>query len=243
MTQLEAAATLDLWQAADGRPPVERALVLAAGDVEEPAALAWLTLGSRDARLLELHAALGGRLLDAAAPCPACGELAEFSVDPAELAAVEDRAADPGPIEADGFVVSWRPLDSGDLAAATDAGDATSAESVLLSRCVLAATGPDGEVTATDLPERVLDALESALLAADPLSEVLAGVECPACGTEFVVDVDVAGFVWAELRARALALLREVHVLARAYGWTEREVLALGDRRRAAYLELAEALA
>jgi hypothetical protein len=34
-----------------------------------------------------------------------------------------------------------------------------------------------------------------------------------------------------------------VHVLARAYGWTESEVLALGERRRAAYLELAEELA
>jgi hypothetical protein len=32
-----------------------------------------------------------------------------------------------------------------------------------------------------------------------------------------------------------------VDALARAYGWTETEVLALGDRRRAAYLELAEA--
>jgi hypothetical protein len=201
-----------------------------------------LSLGRLDARLLGLPASLGGRLLDAAAPCPACGELAEFSVDPAELAAVEDPAAVHSPVEADGFIVEWRPLDSADLAAAAEAGDAASAERALLSRCVLAATGPDGQVAACDLPEGVIDALERALLVADPLSEVLAGVVCPACGTEFVVDVDVAGFVWAELRARAGSLLREVHVLARAYGWTEDEVLALGDRRRAAYLELAEEL-
>ena len=36
--------------------------------------------------------------------------------------------------------------------------------------------------------------------------------------------------------ARARRLLREVDVLARAYGWTEPEVLALDDARRAAYL-------
>ena len=66
---------------------------------------------------------------------------------------------------------------------------------------------------------------------------------CPACRTEFAVDLDIAGFVWAELRARAQRLLREVHVLALAYGWTEDEVLALGERRRAAYLELTEELA
>jgi hypothetical protein len=45
--------------------------------------------------------------------------------------------------------------------------------------------------------------------------------------------------VWTELRAHARRLLREVDVLARAYGWTEPDVLALDERRRAAYLELA----
>jgi len=28
-----------------------------------------------------------------------------------------------------------------------------------------------------------------------------------------------------------------VHALARTYGWSEREILALGDARRQAYLE------
>lgn len=240
MGQLEAAATLDLWQAAEGCRPVERALVLAAGGGEQPDELARLPLGQRDARLLGLHAALGGRLLEATAPCPACGEPAEFSVDPAELRADGDTAAAPASIQVDGFVVSWRPLDSGDVLAAAEAGDAAAAERVLLSRCVTAASGPGGEVAATELPAGVSAALERALEEADPLSEVLAEVSCPACGTAFVADLDVARFVWAELRARAGSLLREVHALARAYGWSEREVLALDERRRAAYLELAE---
>jgi hypothetical protein len=34
-------------------------------------------------------------------------------------------------------------------------------------------------------------------------------------------------------------LLDEVHVLARAYGWNEREILGLSAARRAAYLERA----
>jgi hypothetical protein len=41
--------------------------------------------------------------------------------------------------------------------------------------------------------------------------------------------------------ARARALLAEVHSLARAYGWTEPEILALSPQRRAAYLEMAGA--
>ena len=74
---------------------------------------------------------------------------------------------------------------------------------------------------------------------ADPLAEVLVDVACPACGTAFVADLDVGGFVWAELRARRSGCCARSTSLARAYGWTEAEVLALDDARRAAYLELA----
>ncbi|HEX2516118.1 MAG TPA: phage baseplate protein, partial [Chloroflexota bacterium] len=37
---------------------------------------------------------------------------------------------------------------------------------------------------------------------------------------------------------RARRLLREVHTLARAYGWREAEILALPGRRRQTYLDL-----
>ncbi len=237
---LSPTATLDLWQAADGRPPAERSLVLAASGGEggeEPGVLERLPLGRRDARLLALHAALGGREFEATAPCPACGELAEFSVDPDGLPGADVEA--PTPLELAGFSVSWRPPDSADVVAAAAAGDAAAAERVLLARCVLAATGPDGEVAGPDLPEDVREALGRAMAEADPLGEVLVDVACPACETVFVADLDVAGFVWAELRVRARSLLHEVDTLARAYGWTEPEVLALAEPRRAAYLELA----
>jgi hypothetical protein len=236
---LSPTATLDLWQAADRRPQVARALVLASAGGEEPDELERLPLGRRDARLIALHAALGGRAFDATAPCPGCGALAEFSVDPDALPSGED---EPGPfalLELGGFSVAWRPLDSADAAAAAATGDAAAAERELLARCVVAASGPDGEVAGPDLPEHVRGALEHALAEADPLAEVLVDVACPACGAAFAADLDLAGFVWAELAARARSLLRDVDALARTYGWTEPEVLALGERRRAAYLELA----
>jgi hypothetical protein len=47
----------------------------------------------------------------------------------------------------------------------------------------------------------------------------------------------VAAFVWEEIEACAARLLDDVHVLARAYGWSERAILALPEMRRAAYLE------
>jgi len=239
---LSPAATLDLWADAERRGPVERTLVLAAAggdDGASPAELARLPLGRRDGRLLSLHGALGGRTLEATAACPACGEQAEFAVAAGELAARAGEGAPPAPVEADGFVVTWRPPDSSDLAAAGEASDAAAAERVLLSRCVLAARGPHGEVDGIAVPPGVRAAMAQAMAEADPLAEVLVDVECPACGAAFVADLDLGGFVWSELRAHAQRLLRDVDVLARLYGWTEPDVLALDDARRAAYLELA----
>jgi hypothetical protein len=227
---LSAAATLDLWQSAEELTDVERPVALAAAASGEPIEdLARLPLGQRDARVLELHAALAGQELEATAPCPACGEPAEFAVDVPGLLARDRSRAEPQPLEAGGVVVIWRPPDSLDAAAAAEAVDQAAAERVLLSRCVAS-----NELTAEQR------AAVAALMAdSDPLAEIFAEVTCPSCATRFIADLDLGSFVWAELRARAVRVLRDVGTLARAYGWTEAEVLALDERRRIAYLELA----
>jgi predicted RNA-binding Zn-ribbon protein involved in translation (DUF1610 family) len=217
-----------VWEEANALRPVERALALASLEGEDADAVARLPLGRRDARLLRVHAALSGTALEATASCPHCGEAAEFALDVDELLARADDAVAPEPVDVGGRRISWRLADSRDVLAAAEAVDVDAAERVLLERCV-----EEGE------SEEVRSAVTTAMAEADPLAEVLVDLACPACGEPFVADVDVPRFVWAEVRARALGLLRDVDALARAYGWTEAEVLALGDSRRGAYLELA----
>jgi hypothetical protein len=238
---LSAAAALDLWERAEPLAPHERALALAR--LAEPTAaageLARLPLGRRDALLLRLRAQLAGPALQATAPCPRCGEELELSIDVDALLARQGQWAPPAPVELDGFVVSWRSPTSEDVAAAAVAGDAASAERVLLARCVTAANSPAGAMEPAALPEVVRAAVADAMAAADPLAEVLLELGCPACTAAVVVELDLAGFVWAELGARTRRLLRDVDVLARTYGWSEAEVLALGEQRRGAYVRLA----
>ena len=242
MTQLSALSTLDLWERAQDQTEVRRALVLAeaGGPPAGPAELERLPLGRRDARLLELYRALGCSALEATASCPSCSETVEFEADAVALLESASRGAAPAQVERHGFTVVWRLPDSLDLEAAEAGGDVESAERALLERCVLSATGPGGPVEPGDLPSEVREAVAGAMAEADPLAEVLVDVSCPACGAGFVADLSVAAFVWAELRATADRVVREVDVLARAYGWTEPEVLALGEWRRAAYLALAQ---
>ena len=220
MGELSGAATLELWDAAHTLRPVERAVVLACADGENADDVATLPLGRRDARLLELHVSIAGPSLEATASCPRCGEGAEFELDVATLLA---REAEATPVQE-----GWRSPTSRDLEAAADAPDAAEAERVLLERCA-------GDA---ELSEEARRAVAAAMAEADPLAEVLVDLACPACEETFVADLDVAAFVWAEVRAAALRLLRDVDTLARAYGWTEAEVLALGDARRQAYLDL-----
>jgi hypothetical protein len=233
LPELSAAATLELWDAARSLPPVERAVVLAHVDGADADEVARLPIGRRDARLLGVHTALGGAALEATAACPHCGAAAEFALDVDALLARADEAHEPEPLVVDGERLSWRSPDSRDLAASSVAADAAEAERVLLERCV-------GVAQLTDEQRR---AVTAAMTAADPLAEVLVDMACPACGETFVADLDVSQFVWSEVRARALGLLRDVDALARAYGWSEEQVLALGDARRSAYLELVEGAA
>ena len=45
-------------------------------------------------------------------------------------------------------------------------------------------------------------------------------------------------FLWTEIEAWAWRMLSDVHTLARAYGWGERDILALSPTRRQFYLEM-----
>lgn len=135
----------------------------------------------------------------------------------------------------DGCSLVWRPPTPADVLAAAAEPEP---EAALWRRC-LRVTGPDGPLDPLTLDETTRAAVEAAMAEADPLAMLLVAVSCPSCGVDFEADVDPGAFVWAEVEAAAVRLLHDVDLLARAYGWTEQDVLALSDPRRAAYARLA----
>jgi hypothetical protein len=239
---LSAAEVLRAWEAGLDQHPLDRALTLLAA--AEPRAgraeLASLSVAERDRRLLRLRAATLGPLLSAFTACPRCGERLEFSMDTADLAAPGDDAGGPWEAEGGGVRLRFRLPDSRDLAAAARAGHVEGARRLLAARCVVGAWSDAGAVEPDDLPEEALHAMADAMATVAPEAEVSLSVACAACGEAWECLLDVAAFFWAELSARARRLLREVDVLARAYHWSEAEILALTPRRRRAYLEMAE---
>lgn len=245
MRALEAAETLTVWERAGAAPPAQRptALLAAAravgvflgvpvGDV------AALPIGQRDALLLRLYAATFADRLDGLTHCPACGTAVELTTSCETLLAEQARAESPAPVSADGYTVHWRPPAGEDLIAVAGAADATAGAALLLARCVLEARNGTGPVRAADLPAPVRERVAEAMAAADPLAEVVFTLDCPQCSERWESQLDVGAFVWTRLRGHADRLLREVDLLARAYGWPEAEILELSAPRRAAYLRL-----
>lgn len=92
-----------------------------------------------------------------------------------------------------------------------------------------------GEAGVEDQP-----ALAEAIAAQDPLVDVSVSCRCPVCGSENEHTIDLEGHALSRLAKLQHELLREVHLFASHYGWTESEVLAVAPARRARYLELIE---
>ena len=80
--------------------------------------------------------------------------------------------------------------------------------------------------------------LESRMAQADPQANIQLALGCPACGHSWLALFDIVGFFWREIDTWARRVLRDIHTLALAYGWSEAEILALSPWRRQFYLEM-----
>jgi hypothetical protein len=152
-----------------------------------------------------------------------------------------DSAAGPAgnSLQADGWALTFRCPTSGDLLAAQSAGGADrAAERTVLERCVLSACHQGKSTFPAEIPEHVLSLLPERMTAWRPGTDVDVALRCPRCDERWASGFDVGGYVWIEIAAAAQRLLWEIHLLARTYGWTEAEILALPANRRRTYLEM-----
>jgi hypothetical protein len=196
-----------------------------------------LSAGDRVALLIELRRLVAGDEMPCVLDCPwsDCGERLEVELDAAELVAEAAGGGPGGKLDFGGERLAFRlPTGADEERAARTAleADPEVAARELMGACLV--DPPDS------LPTGLEDALGAAVAQADPHVEITLALSCPACGRESEVELDVASYLWCELEMRLARLDREVHLLASHYGWSEAEILALGERRRARYIELVE---
>lgn len=237
---LSADQVLRAWEQSRDIPPPQQALhILSCAGVAEPGAL---TIGQRDAALLRLRADSFGPTLWMRIPCPHCGTLVRAAVEVADIeASGREAIAPPGGtrhIDQDGWHLTYRLPTASDMAAISHCADAPAAQALLLRNCVLRAHHDDADTDPATMPPALRDALSTAIEAWEPLAETALAIQCGACSHAWHAVLEIAAFLHEELADTALRLVREVDELARRYGWSETEILAMSSARRRAYLDL-----
>ena len=242
MRPLSAHDLLSVWEVGEDQHPLDRALTILAVACPELTwdELAMLSIGQRDARLLALREQTYGPRLEGFVECPRCAESLEFDVTVTDLRAAEPDAGEEAlELVTNGFELRFRLPNSQDLAAVLGCRDPGAARDLLVQRCVLAARRGETSISSSELPNDAVAKLSQQMSEHDPQAEVRMDLHCPTCDHRWQALFDIVAFFWAELAAQAKRLLREVHALARAYGWREADILRMSARRRQSYLEMA----
>jgi hypothetical protein len=249
MDVLTARKLLTVWE--QGRPlsPLRQALLLLQAACPEASyeQLARLPVGQRDARLLTLRDAMFGPALVSRADCPACADPLELVLNSGDIRVGSEEHPDGGPgdradlgvfsLSQSGYEVTIRLPNSLDLVSLEGGGTGVSPRD-LLERCVLTASRAGVAIPVGQLPDDVLDAAAERMAQADPQADVQVELNCPSCGHRWQVVLDIVDYFWCEIETWAIRMLREVHLLASAYGWREADILSMSSLRRQTYLEL-----
>lgn len=245
MSSLTAKDAIRVWELGHRQRSAERAVTIlsAAFPGRDREELGRLTLGQCNARLLEVREQVFGDQLNGFWECPNCDERLEFTLSSTALNQIERDEA-PGPefeLESEGYNLRFRPLEIADLnAVVAVSSQVETARHRLVECAVLEARCGDAGVAAADLPETVIADLAARLAECDAGAEVLLDLVCPTCESTQQLPFDIASFFYKEISWQAQNLMREVHSLARAYGWHEAEILSMSARRRQFYLEMVD---
>lgn len=242
MRALTDSELLLVWEQGIAQQPVQRALTLLAAACPETSldALAELSIGQRDARLLTLREWAFGPELVSLAACPGCDERLELIFKVADIREEpEIEISEERSLSIDGYEIRFRLLNSLDLEAIAHLKDVDTCRQLLLKRCLLHATHNSRRKSVMHLPKKVFKAVTEQMMQADPQANVQLNLCCPDCSHQWQMTFDILSYIWTEINAWAQRILREVHVLASAYGWHEADVLAMSPMRRQCYLQMA----
>jgi hypothetical protein len=243
---------LDAWDEGTNQHPLNRGLILLSLALPEcnRQQLAERTIAERNLLLLRLRELSFGGTLEGFSTCSRCGARLEFAVPVAALIEhlKSQLSSDPISWSENDRQYQLRPVTSADLLATLEVAGTVEARDLLLKRCLTISgvrSESDELFTGKELSDSVPPSIGPALVARfDQLhaaAELGCTVRCTECSNSDVLDLDIAQFLWLEVRNAAKRLLEEIHELAWAYGWSENSILRMSPERRTAYLEMLSA--
>ena len=242
MKPLTSSRLLHVWEESLGQSLTDKTfrLLAEACDTREYETLSRMSIGERDARLLQLREWMFGKKLHNMANCPACRQPTEWesNTDDLHLQSLPgDLSVRTFSLEKDGYSVQFRLPHSKDISGVIAQQDENSYKTILMN-CVLEANHEGKEINGDQLPDQMLEAINRQMSIEDPQADIRMSIQCPACGHQWEVRFDIISFLWAEINNWAQRILREIYLLAKAFGWHEADILNMSARRRQFYLQM-----
>jgi hypothetical protein len=197
-----------------------------------PGSAARLPVSDRDRLLACLHRDLFGDGIEADACCSECGTA--FAIDFTLSGLIDRHRAErpegvDGPDERGHFTldrVRFRLPSSADVAEAVVL-EPEDRRRALLSACVV-----DGDAVEHEAE------IEGAIAAIGPMLDIDLDATCPHCGAATTPHFEIGDFFLRCLFDQRRFLLREVHRIARAYGWALSEIIGLPRPTRQDFVRL-----
>ncbi len=240
MNALSVRDIVALWERGQNQNFAVRAFALLTASCPDSSrdVLLRLSIGQRDAFLVNLRMQTFGSQFSSVVFCEKCGERSELTFDGKDLLPSLPAERRDGAIELLGFKVVFRAPNSSDLLTGSLKDSAGVNRRWLLQRCVENAERDGEPIAVADIPESVLEEVAKRMSDIDPMGDVQLRVSCASCGMEWDAAFDIVSFFWSEIEAVAQRTLLEVHQLASVYGWSESDILGMNARRRTYYLNL-----
>ena len=215
---------------------LDRLICESPGPVLKPGRATTLAAADRDRLLAAIYRYTYGTRIAGTVTCRSCGKSFDLDFDLLELQAALQPAETPAPVQDNGHIVfaladgrRFRlPTGEDEMAVWHLSADAALAE--LLRRCVL-----EGDPSVDPEP------IQATMKAVAPLMDADLDGHCPECGENQAIHFDIQSYLLSALQAEQPRLIREIHRLATAYGWTLSEILTLTRSQRQAYVKLIEA--
>jgi hypothetical protein len=239
-------ALIELWEVGGNLPPAQRTLEILRRGFSDVSGVDWenLPLGWIQRTLVRFRVALYGPDFHLVDRCPHCREGVEFKLSEQDFvapsgAAVVRASDEPLKLRRDKWSLAFRLPTLADWKAAADQTlTPDEAGRFLLTRCLLSVKQGSHKASAETIPGDLWEALAQSVAENDPWSELLFNLKCPKCEEAWESVFEPGDYLWREIGVTARRLLRQVHLIARAYGWSEEQILSVPPERRGAYLAM-----
>jgi len=247
MKPLLTSELFSVWEQSLDLPMLSRALLLLtkACGVHDIRHIEAMSIGERDARLLVLREWMFGKRMQHVSHCPACKEKVEWETNTTDLRVQNFENTPEEKIlqtSDNAFEIKFRLINSRDIMEVMkDNPTSENISNKLLRNCIIEVNKDGEKMNKEEVPIVVLRSLENEMTKLDPQADIQMTLDCPACKHKWSVGFDIVSWFLTEINHWAKQMLQEVFLLARFFGWSEKDILNMTPRRRSLYLQMINA--